>query len=1107
MMMEAVGQQCHGSLVAFEGPADIVSTQLGLLPTCSQVLILPSVQHYMTGDSNTKTRFSARSYVKDVHEAALVRRDVALQFLNELGRDNKTRLVFLHGGTASAVAQCISVINERQTFGDIHRAESIFRDVVRDGTKGLDLEEKHVNQEALDLLDSERDREAMLREEDDDDEDPITRAMRAADVLYQETESLQPIDCYIRTRPRSLSLPMLAFSDDPGEDSPFFVFGAPPDEEDSILYDMDEEELASQPKEEATRQHETQQQHTTSRDQQGTPPRLRVSVPNRLVGSAVESGTNERSPESRSAPRPLSLATDNYMSPPATPDGVVYGEARLVQMQASKSHRSTRKTRSLDDLALDHALHRRAAITMGISPPKNSASPLDSPEAKSRHWSIVEDPYSSNNLLHLPDVQFVKAHTTTIRKSPTFTESLPRPAREIYNNHQGSDAAARSDEQQDESYGVLQPVLPLHEDLVIHFTGEGSDYVLDSIIHLFRDDASYPRTVTSPYSFGTMDEDSYPSTPRTVDLFDLEDNQIGLSPVAEVPSSDEASDYGPSAARGNHDVRAASNAVLQPLKPPPPPPPLDTQQQPSTPAQTPISPVARQTNTNFHDLSFNSHPNAVAMQNALRVVLDVYFPSRRDGEQHRFSCPSLFDAERLWKPIFEESETTGNKKPRARTADLILAIGCQRGVRRELFSALTGQVEKLGSRSNGMSRSGRLDIRYLIANAMHSITTQHLIDPAHHKILDHPYLLACLLVPQLETYLASNTMTRFLLLEYPAEHLATVLALQELIGSDMLKVAGIIDAEASSPSSEEIPSSFSSSPSPSLFPLRAAHISSRSASSSNASSEDSTPTIEKTLNALLLPGSPFIPDFRVGAAAVSSSSQPMSPFPVPRNRQSFSRADYLLPSTATEAEIASFISAILKALVEIDSFYMPDMSRSASASAAAAAAAAYGTRPAAVGMVGRGARPLPSVVSRFTAAPVSPPLSPSSDVVVGRRSPSALLSSPPAPPVPPIPPFLAKRDSSPSRGSIRSARSRLGVLGLGHIATPGPRSLTNGGDEGHGMAGGPPSLYAVSMATETEEREGEFYDDEERRLMPMYMRTSELRKGNSRKAMKWLGLT
>ena len=44
-------------------------------------------------------------------------------------------------------------------------------------------------------------------------------------------------------------------------------------------------------------------------------------------------------------------------------------------------------------------------------------------------------------------------------------------------------------------------------------------------------------------------------------------------------------------------------------------------------------------------------------------------------------------------------------------------------------------------------------------------------------------------------------------------------------------------------------------------------------------------------------------------------------------------------------------------------------------------------------------------------------------------------------------------------------------------------------------------MYAVSVV-----EDGEFYDEEEKRLMPLYLRQSEMRKGNSRKALKWLGL-
>lgn len=664
-----------GSLVAFEGPADVVSTQLRLLPTSSQILVLPDLQHYMTRDCPTNTRFSPRSYIKDVHDAALARREIALKFLNESSSDNK-RLVFFHGGTAGAVSQCISAISERETSGDDHMAEVVFREFAMEGVRGLENLERYANQEALERLGSERGVDELLQE---DDEDPIIKAMRAADLLYKETESLQPIDCYIRTRPRSLSLPSLAaFTDDYGQASPFFIFGPPPNEEDeSVFNGVEEDEYIGRPQEEGP---EVQTKQFTQRDHQ-PPPRLTISVPTRPPSSMTEA-TRARSEDRPGVPLRTPTA-DSVLSPPTSPEGVVYGEARLVQMHGSRSPKSHRRTRSLDDMEMTEARSRRATIALPL--PRN-VSPLDSPEAKSRHLSIVEDPYSSHNLVHLPDARVVKAQKTTIRRSPTFVTDLPKPARDD-SVHRGIDAP-----ESDMQHEAFRPVLPFHEDLVIHFTGGASDYVLDSVIQALKD-GSLPVTPGPPGSFGTLTETS-PSTPRTADLFDVEDSEAGLSPVVEATSSDEASDYDPFAARGN-DVRSSA-AALQP---------------PSSPQTPTPCPSASGTDSRFRNFLTTGRPNAVAIQNALRRVLEEHFPSGQVGGYRQFSLPSLADMDRLWKPIFTDAETSGSKSS-GRTADLILVIGRQRGVKKELLSALTGQIEKLGSKSNGLSRSGRLDIRY-----------------------------------------------------------------------------------------------------------------------------------------------------------------------------------------------------------------------------------------------------------------------------------------------------------------------------------------------------------------------------------------------------------
>ncbi|KAK2071930.1 hypothetical protein P8C59_006315 [Phyllachora maydis] len=127
--------------------------------------------------------------------------------------------------------------------------------------------------------------------------------------------------------------------------------------------------------------------------------------------------------------------------------------------------------------------------------------------------------------------------------------------------------------------------------------------------------------------------------------------------------------------------------------------------------------------------------------------------------------------------------TSWSKK--GRKIDLILAIGAQPGVRKEFSAAITGQVEKLGDKSSGLSRSGRLDIRYLIASVMQVFALQ----PRPSKPQDNPLvndtLMATLLVSHLDVYFNTNLDVRFLLLEYPEEYLTTVLALRKLIGEDM----------------------------------------------------------------------------------------------------------------------------------------------------------------------------------------------------------------------------------------------------------------------------------------------------------------------------------
>lgn len=485
---------------------------------------------------------------------------------------------------------------------------------------------------------------------------------------------------------------MYGFSDGMGEPSPFFVFGPAPHEESQPRPDDEAGEHRGMAEHEFAKLCAIKIQPDTSGE---NPP---------VPGHAASCGGESYSHRIAEA-RPSTRRSDALLSPPASPEGVVYGEARLVQMRTSKTQVTLRETRSLDDLELEQTRRRRTELDL-VSAAEQVSPLADNPEAKSRHLSIAEKPYPADTPLHLPrEARFVKAHTTTIRRSPTFARRLPKPARHSY-VHRGTDAVDLEEEKH-ELDEPFQPVLPVVEDLVIHLTGQTPDVILGMVVRFFKAGA-FP-VVPFPASLQTAPTDSCPSTPRTADLFDLEqDVDAGLSPVVEHPGAEEIGEYDPFAARGRN-VRVSSLALQPPSPPPPAGVPPDSRH-PPVPAPS-SSPIQRETESRFHDFPTAGRPNAVATQNALRSVLEVYFPPPGDGCFQRFCFPMSRDIGRLWRPMFGGQQVRdGDGEETA--PDMILAVGRQKGVGREFMSALIGRVEKLGTKSSGMSRSGRLDLRY-----------------------------------------------------------------------------------------------------------------------------------------------------------------------------------------------------------------------------------------------------------------------------------------------------------------------------------------------------------------------------------------------------------
>ena len=212
---------------------------------------------------------------------------------------------------------------------------------------------------------------------------------------------------------------------------------------------------------------------------------------------------------------------------------------------------------------------------------------------------------------------------------------------------------------------------------------------------------------------------------------------------------------------------------------------------------------------------------------------------------------------------------------------------------------------------------------------MQAFTAQPLTSQTHDNPFTNSYLLATLIIPHLETYLALHSEVRFLLLEYPPEHLPTMLALQKLVGVDLMKVAQIVDSK-----SKEL--------------LQFTHL---RGTPMNSSSEQGT---SSRYGASLAPSTGLACDITV------------------------SKANFLLTSTARVSEIATFISTILKILSEISPFYTPEEAPKKPSPKKPKPSPLQGTFS-----------PFP----RVTSGPQSPPMSPAFTARFGTGPPSTRAPS------------------------------------------------------------------------------------------------------------------
>lgn len=754
--MKARAVQHYGSLVALEGPPDAVSTQLRLLPHSPKILVLPPLDHY-TKKEDDDSQFDARSYILRIHEACNARADAANSFLRDSTSGNR-RLVFMPGGTGGAQKVCIAAISEHVTDGDFTRAETIFNSLVRNGVEGLrsQIKAKSKSVSRARGPDGRTNRKPGLYA------DAAAKAMAAAEALDRETESLQPDDMVDLTlcglglslgHRRSISVPIRCVDGELEDSAPFYVFGT----------------INSSTSKEALRVPHTPRPRSMT-PTLSIVETLESAESERSFELNTSSFLGENM--SRLSPAPpshnksflrLSMASTSadFTSPrsdifgsPTEPSDVVFGQASIVDVRLSRawstpeqSPRSLRRVRSLD------RIFAGAVTSQDVSAGNLTQTSGTCPsETQSGSATPVRHAASRNALLSSPSSKTAQHTTarpvkTTVRRSPPkpldlatsrsirrhqYVEKGTSPSSEYTDKatwtgafktfyvDRGADADTDTDtdagldtsegltkfldeteSQADEEFEV---VLPVYEDLVIQLKDENPDVLLESVLEGLRA-GKYPVTVPLLVLHETESSSERSLTPESLtsmrsSLTSVSETKKPLLFLPEVRVDED--EYDPFA---SHDYspkppsewigRTSLTQIAG----------IPTLAQSRHQSMVPPGTKFDATGTHFHEFK-TTGKTPVGVQDVVRSILNIYFTPEKLGFQQFKLLPDLGS---LWRPVFRGADTqklgNGGEK-----LDLILAVGAQKGVSKELLSSITGSLEKLGAKPNGVNRSGRLDL-------------------------------------------------------------------------------------------------------------------------------------------------------------------------------------------------------------------------------------------------------------------------------------------------------------------------------------------------------------------------------------------------------------
>jgi hypothetical protein len=736
-------------LVSLDGNTSIISTQLRLLPLSPKILILPPLSTVVQQTKRDVT-FDARAFIRHVHDALATRLELARSFLQS-SSSTQPRLVFMNGGSISALTTCIAAIREKVTNGKIQEAEELFIAIAKGGVAGLVREGKTVDvHDGKSALASKAMKSGIFFKARDT-RSPSTTS-HITHIAPSVTDAADYIDQLIDSLQKPLpSLPVEGESmnmTNSSEHTRTVTTPVPPDVPRLRSKFWTDERVipkTERVKTEASRGRELG--HEGKRDNQDYLPHLRYTSreSSACKDAVMYPERTDFDGDHLSAERPASAPSSHGLAK--------QNECSYSYIEGKLSRHVVKKAKSVDYLlskdghpsSLDIGPRK---LKLGTFSPF-TCSPLLRSEASSITGSESSDPSkSSSSLDSLPGTTNVRAVENLHEASlllKTVSNDPPRALvdRGAYNgDSNGSENAtsASPGAADPKEPPPFEPVFAMVEDLIIHFKDGGSDEVLESVIQSYKN-GSYPiadknvpqapTTPTSPASLFSSSGTSLSSASHTSadtdedwphGAVEIDPENIKARPPKEHSdvSSESSSDISIDSPLGSPSVYHSDEASIVPsngpsnrktlwpnkentgntvhsiLKP--------RLQIPVTNPEAPPPELVTDAMQKIHELSDISTTNTVALQDSFRGVLKIrYPPETTHYKQHIFALEN----DRFWKPVFRTDAKNGSED---RTVDQIVAIGYEDGVEKALYKEVIEQFDKLGTSTTGM-RASKLDIR------------------------------------------------------------------------------------------------------------------------------------------------------------------------------------------------------------------------------------------------------------------------------------------------------------------------------------------------------------------------------------------------------------